>query len=106
MNPMSRGASIGIGALAGIVGTLAMATSQQLISAASADAPRRGRRLRRSGAGRNQFAQSEPRSHEHYLSTSEYLIARVAPAAGDRRRKFLGSLVHFGFGAGAGAAYV
>ena len=94
-----------VGVLGGVLGTVAMATAQQLITSTNARAHNRSKRLRRSGAG-SHWAQSEPRSHEHPLSTSEYLVERFAPNVTRRQRDVLGSLVHYGFGAGAGAAYL
>jgi len=83
-----------------------MATAQQLMSSVSPALRKRRRRLRRSGAGSGHWAQSEPRSHEHPLSTSEYLVERFAPSVTARQRNLLGGLIHYAFGAGAGAAYV
>jgi hypothetical protein len=98
--------SLAVGIFAGVVGTLAMATAQQLITSANPSAHKKSKRLRRSGAGSKHWAQSEPRSHEHPLSTSEYLVERFAPNVTRRQRDVLGSLIHYGFGAGAGAAYL
>ena len=98
--------SLLIGIVGGVVGTLAMASAQQLITAGNPTAKNRNKRLRRSGAGSGHWAQSEPRSHEYPLSTSEYLVKRFAPNATRRQRNALGSLIHYGFGAGAGAAYL
>src|SRR4029079_17973676 len=99
------GTNVLVGIVGGVVGTLAMATAQEVITRVSPSTPERSRRLRKAGSGWRHFAQSEPRSHEQARTTSEYLVDLVAPGADATTRRALGGLVHYGFGAAAGAAY-
>jgi hypothetical protein len=95
------------GALGGVVGTAAMAACGIVWSAADASTGQgsRSRRLRRSGVGTRQFPQSEPRSHEGADTPSEYVARRIPGVTSRRRQRLVGSLIHFGFGAAAGATY-
>jgi hypothetical protein len=107
------------GAIGGLVGTLAMALTQQIWNRATtsieshrhrepSDEDRN--RPKNSGIGEGEYPQSEPRSHHQHLSPSERLVATVyrevihRPAS-PRVRKIGGSAIHFGFGAAAGAVY-
>ena len=96
------------GALGGLAGTAAMAACDavwSMVDDTHGSATQR-RRLRRSGVGRRQFPQSEPRSHEGHDTPSEYL-ARKLPWVdeGTVAERAVGSAIHFAFGATAGAAY-
>ena len=104
------------GALGGIVGTWAMATANAVwteLSPAPTDlheARERAMRLRNAGVGAGRHAQAEPRSHQRGTSPGERAVEVVArhvtsePISPKRREQF-GSLLHYGFGATAGALY-
>jgi uncharacterized membrane protein YagU involved in acid resistance len=104
------------GALGGIVGTWAMATANAVWTGLTPvpDDPRRAReretRLRNAGVGAGRHAQSEPRSHQRGISPGERAVAAVARQIAaapiePRHRERLGSALHYGFGATAGALY-
>ncbi|HEX8522746.1 MAG TPA: DUF1440 domain-containing protein [Tepidisphaeraceae bacterium] len=94
------------GIVGGIVGTMAMAASQQVMTALSPkNEPTRKLRLRRAGHGVNYFAQAEPRSHEQWHTTSEGIVRELFPDASQETRALIGSGMHYAFGAGAGTAY-
>lgn len=104
------------GALGGVVGTWAMATANAAwtsLTPVPAD-PRRAReramRLRNAGVGAGAHAQSEPRSHHRGVSPGERAVAVLARQVTStpitpRRREQFGSVLHYGFGATAGAVY-
>ena len=104
------------GAIGGIVGTWAMATANAVwtgLTRVPADpdlAHEREMRLRNAGVGAGRHAQSEPRSHQRGISPGERAVAAVARRVTGaplqpRRREQLGSVLHYGFGATAGAIY-
>lgn len=95
------------GAIGGLVGTAAMATAGQLWSRIdrTGGPTATHRRRAHSGVGRNRFAQSEPRSHENRITPSEVIARHVPGVDSPQSRRFVGSLVHYGFGAAAGLAY-
>ena len=95
------------GVAGGIAGTAAMAACDAVWSAFDYSNGRgaRSRRLRHSGVGRGQFPQSEPRSHEGHDTPSERLARHVPGVTTRRAERAVGSLIHFAFGATAGAAY-
>ena len=96
------------GILGGVLGTVAMSLFE--VGWTSIARPRHeSRRIKHAGRGLR-HAQSEPRSHEKPLSTSELLIEKTARKAFDarptqRQREILGSGFHYAFGATAGALY-
>ena len=106
-NDPTLSATLVTGALGGIAGTAAMAACGALWSAADSTNGRatQSRRLRRSGVGKRQFPQSEPRSHEDADTPSEYLARRLPGVTTRKRERMVGSLIHFAFGAAAGATY-
>lgn len=105
------------GALGGIAGTWAMATTDSLwnrVEAALSPENGNGRRARRearAGVGGGRHAQSEPRSHHLSGPTpSERMVEAIARKVADRplapeTREVLGSAFHYLFGAAAGAVY-
>ena len=104
------------GALGGIVGTWAMATANAVwteMSPAPTDAREareRQMRLRNAGVGAGRYAQAEPRSHQRGISPGERAVEVVArhvtsESITPKRREQLGSLLHYSFGATAGALY-
>jgi len=99
------------GAIAGVVGTLAMGVFEVAATRAMRPwhSPRQHARRRAHAGGGALVAQSEPRSHEHAVTSSEQLVDRLADAAGTRvgpgTRHVLGSAWHYLFGAAAGAIY-
>lgn len=93
------------GLIGGLVGTFAMSLFEHAASRITNDP----RKLARAGAG-SHTAQSEPRSHEQPLSSSELLVETVTRKALSRpatptERERLGTAVHYAFGATAGALY-
>ena|SRR5687768_4631299 len=93
------------GFLGGLAGTFAMSLFEHATSRIANDP----RKLARAGAG-NHTAQSEPRSHEQSLSSSELLVDTLTRKTLSRRatqpeRERLGTTVHYAFGATAGALY-
>jgi hypothetical protein len=115
LSDVARGALAG--ALGGIVGTWAMATTNSIWNRTeSAIAPtdghgRRGQREAHAGVGTGRHAQSEPRSHHAPgPMPSERLVEIIARKVSSRpltpqTREALGSVVHYLFGAAAGAVY-
>src|SRR5688500_14880349 len=115
MGRTRNGSSMALGALAGalggIAGTWAMATTNSLWNRAeSALAPhtgngRRARREEHAGVGGGRHAQSEPRSHhQRGLMPSERLVEAISRNVADRpltpeTREVLGSVFHYVFGA-------
>ena len=95
------------GTLGGIAGTAAMAACGAVWSAADSSNGRgaQSRRLRRSGVGRRQFPQSEPRSHEDPDTPSQFLARHLPGVTTRQQERVIGSLIHFAFGAAAGATY-
>lgn len=97
------------GAIGGLVGTVAMGLCQA--GWTSLTHPRHApRRLKHAGIGLRRPSQSEPRSHENPLSTSEQLIDATSKrllnrTPTQRQRELLGSISHYGFGMTAGAIY-
>ena len=104
------------GVVGGVVGTWAMATANAVwtsLTPVPGDpdlARERAMRLRNAGVGAGRHAQAEPRSHQRGVSPGERMVetlarqvtsAPVPPAARER----LGSALHYGFGATAGAVY-
>ncbi len=106
-----------VGAIGGVVGTWAMATSQELwnrIGFAWADDTEDrsewARRLGHAGEGRGRHAQGEPRSHHHEETAGHRAVGALVKRATGRRatareKEVGGSLLHYGFGAVAGAVY-
>lgn len=105
-----------VGALGGIVGTWAMATANAVWTGLTpipddpALAREREMRLQNAGVGAGRHAQAEPRSHQRGVSPGERAIAVLARQVASspiepRRREQLGSVLHYGFGATAGAVY-
>ena len=97
------------GILGGVLGTVAMSLFE-VAWTTTVRPPHQSRRLKHGGRGLRHPAQSEPRSHEKPLSTSELLIEKTARTAFDahpspRQREILGSAFHYAFGATAGALY-
>lgn len=107
------------GAIGGLVGTLAMATFQQLWMRGTAVVDHARHRepsdedrnlMKNAGIGSGEFPQSEPRSHHQRISPSERLVATTYRTVGRRPAKRIemkigGSAVHFAFGATMGAIY-
>lgn len=119
MTPYQQGNAVRdalAGAVGGIVGTWAMATANAVwtgLTPVPADPRRareRARRLRHAGVGAARHPQAEPRSHQHGISTSERAVAALARQVASepispRRREQFGSMLHYAFGATAGAVY-
>jgi putative membrane protein len=109
--------SVVAGFVGGLAGTWTMGAFEGAWSAVTAAAvgsdrssTETRRRLKHAGVGAGKYAQSEPRSHRHETTPSETLVDRVAAQVGASRptphqRRALGSLVHYAFGACAGAVY-
>ena len=105
------------GFVGGLVGTLAMDSTEALWTAMMpagdpAEGAEKRRRLRNTGVGRRRSGQSEPRSHHKPGPTpSERVAEMILRAAGASRatqqslRRPMGTVVHYTFGSTVGAIY-
>lgn len=118
ISPRSKsgtGGALLVGAVAGLVGTVAMSSLEAVWTRYAPEAldPQGGgerlRRLKNAGWGGWFHAQGEPRSHHWHRSPSERAVEAIGRSVGHkpspREREVLGSAFHYGFGAAGGAAY-
>jgi putative membrane protein len=119
---LGRSPSILLGALAGLVGGIAGAGAMSLLHAmlakrppvATADAPSRDATAERADGpnqqalaapARPQPAAAQPKAEDATEKTAAWLAARIGLRLAESDKAMAGSLVHYGFGGSAGAAY-